>query len=205
METLAANLMTNAVNPQWVKFAYFSKKLLAPWFSDLLLRVEQLVNWTTTLQLLKSLWISGTFNPMSFLTAVKQVTARTKQLPLDFMTNRCIFSNMYDTNEIVQQPPAGVFTHGLFLEGAGWEDGKGEDEGYISESKKGDLHPAMPIVNIFALHFNEMAWDGMYEAPVYVTSERGPTFVFSANVRMDADDIIIRWILAGAALLMTDD
>jgi dynein heavy chain, axonemal len=45
----------------------------------------------------------------------------------------------------------------------------------------------------------------MYHCPVYVTSMRGPTFVFTANVKMDADDHEHRWILAGAALLLTDD
>ena len=35
----------------------------------LAMRVEQLVNWTNALALLKSLWLSGLFNPMSFLTA----------------------------------------------------------------------------------------------------------------------------------------
>lgn len=40
---------------------------------------------------LKSTWIPGLFNPMAFLTAVMQVTARSKELPLDFMTNRTTF------------------------------------------------------------------------------------------------------------------
>lgn len=41
--------------------------------------------------MLKSTWIPGLFNPMAFLTAVMQVTARNKQLPLDYMTNRATF------------------------------------------------------------------------------------------------------------------
>ena len=32
------------------------------------------------------------------------------------------------------------------------------------------------------MHIDEMSWDGMYGCPVFVTSERGATFVFLANV-----------------------
>lgn len=40
---------------------------------------------------------------------------------------------------------------------------------------------------------------------MFTTSTRGATFVFQANVRMDADDNELRWVLAGAALLLNDD
>jgi dynein heavy chain len=202
---LSAKLQTNGVDANWAKKAYPSLKGLATWFADLVLRVDQLVAWCGQLSLLKSLWLSGFFNPMSFLTAVMQVNARTHNLPLDFMVNRCIFTNFYEIVELSGQPSTGVYGHGLFMEGAGWEDGKGDEEGYITDSKLKDLHPHMPICNVFAVHVDEMSWDCMYRCPVYVTASRGPTYVFSANVRMDADDTDIRWILAGAALLMTDD
>ena len=32
-------------------------------------------------------------------------------------------------SEIQGQPSSGVYVHGFFMEGAGWEEGKGEDEG----------------------------------------------------------------------------
>jgi dynein heavy chain len=205
MEVLSAKLQTNAVDPNWAKKAYPSLKVLATWFADLVLRVDQLMAWTAQLSLLKSLWLSGFFNPMSFLTAVMQVNARTNNLPLDFMVNRCTFTNFYEISELSGQPAIGVYGHGLFMEGAGWEDGKGDEEGYITDSKLKDLHPQMPICNVFAVHVDEMSWESMYRCPVYVTAERGPTFIFSGNIRMDADDSDTRWILAGAALLMTDD
>lgn len=205
MEELAVDLQINKVNAKWSALAYASLKSLAAWFADLLLRVEQLVDWTKALQLLKSLWLSGFFNSMSFLTAVMQTTARANQLPLDFMTNRCRFTNTRDVHEITGLPPSGVHVHGLFMEGSGWEDGKAEDEGYITDSKMKDLHPVMPICNVFSVHIDEMDWTAMYHCPVYTTSTRGPTFIFQANVRMDPDDDEKRWILAGAALLTQDD
>lgn len=211
MEDLALDLQVNKVHARWSKLAFPSLKTLASWFADLLLRVEQLMEWTRILQLLKSCWLSGLFNAMSFLTAVMQTTARANQLPLDYMTNRCRFSNFRDVADIPDtdkgkgQPLQGVNVHGLFMEGSGWEDGKGDDEGYITDSKMKDLHPYMPICNVYSVHIDEMDWNAMYHCPVFSTSLRGATFIFVANVRMDPDDYENRWILAGAALLTQDD
>lgn len=205
MEELATDLKLNKVNAGWAGLAFPSLKLLAPWFGDLLLRVNQLVEWTTILALLKSLWLSGLFNAMSFMTAVMQTTARSQQLPLDFMVNRCKFTNTRELSEIPGQPAEGVYIHGLYMEGSGWEEGKGEDEGYITDSKIKDLHPYMPICNVFSVHIDFMDWEAMYHCPVFATSLRGATFIFQANVRMDPDDDEKRWVLAGAALLTQDD
>jgi len=205
MEGLAADLQANKVNPLWGEKAYPSLKLLSTWFADLLLRVGQCVEWTDKLTLLKSIWLSGLFNSMSFLTSNMQVAARSNNLPLDYMTNRCRFFNTRDLNDITGVPERGVHVHGLFMEGAGWEDGKGDEEGYITESKMKDLHPVMPICNVFAVHIDEMDWNSMYHCPVFSTSLRGATYIFTANIRMDPDDNETRWILAGAALLTQDD
>lgn len=121
------------------------------------------------------------------------------------MTNRTTFLNIRDPSDLVGVPPTGVHIHGLFLEGASWEEGKGEDEGYIFDSKMKELHPVMPVANVFSVQLSEMSWENMYKCPVFVTSQRGDTFVVAVNVRMDPDDDEKRWILFGAALLMTDD
>jgi dynein heavy chain len=205
MEELAGDLQINKVNAGWGELAFPSLKVLAAWFIDLLARVGQLQEWTALLALLKSLWLSGLFNAMSFMTAVMQTTARANQLPLDYMTNRCRFTNSREVAEITAQPAEGVYVHGLFMEGAGWEDGKGDDEGYITDSKMKDLHPDMPICNVYSVLADDMSWTAMYHCPVFSTSKRGATFIFQANVRMDPDDNEHRWVLAGAALLTQDD
>ncbi|CAL1157217.1 unnamed protein product [Cladocopium goreaui] len=206
MENLSTCLQLNRVYDSWRALAYPSLKPLGAWFQDLLSRMQQLVEWTIDRNgVLKSTWISGLFNPMAFLTAVMQVTARSKELPLDFMTNRATFLNIMDPSDVVSHPNNGVHIHGLFLEGASWEEGKGDDEGYVSDSKMKELHPEMPVANVYSVHIEEMSWENMYRCPVFITSERGATFVTQVNVRMDPDDEEIRWILAGAALVMTDD
>ncbi|CAK0791281.1 unnamed protein product [Prorocentrum cordatum] len=205
MESLSEDLQMNKVNSLWSEKAYPSLKALSAWFADLLERVSQIVEWTSKATLLKSIWLGGLFNSMAFLTSNMQVAARANKLPLDFMRNRCRFYNTRDLAEITGVPAQGVNVHGLFMEGAGWEDGKGEDEGYITDSKMKDLHPLMPICNVFAVHIDEMSWAAMYHCPVFSTTLRGATYIFQANVRMDPDDSETRWILAGAALLTQDD
>jgi len=205
MEGLAGCLNFNKVFDGWTKFAYSSLKSLALWFGDLVKRVSQLDDWTKKQSLLKSIWLSGMFNPMAFMTAVKQVTARSTGLPLDFMFNRWCFTNAHDQIELPAAPAEGVYLHGLCMEGSGWEEGKGDDEGYITDSKLKDLHPFMPIANVFSVHMQDMSWVSMYTCPIFVNSLRGATFVVQSNVRMDPDDDDKRWILAGAAMLLADD
>jgi dynein heavy chain len=207
MEALAEALNFNKVYSGWAAKAYPSLKSLAVWFNDLVMRVEQLVAWTNNQYLLKSTWLPALFNPNSFLTAIKQTTAREKSLPLDFMTNRSFFTNwmLNDLPADASTANGGVFMHGLFLEGASWEEGKGADEGYIAESRMKELRVLMPVVNTYSVHVDEMSWESMYKCPVFITSLRGATFVYQANVRMDADDNEQRWILAGAAMLLTEE
>lgn len=84
MDALAKALTLNRVPANWEKNAYPSKKPLSSWFDDMILRCDQLKEWTEeNIEIPKSIWISGFFNPMSFLTAIMQTTARAKGLPLD--------------------------------------------------------------------------------------------------------------------------
>jgi len=206
MEALASALNLNKVYAGWEKLAYPSLKSLGVWMPDLILRVDQLKTWTDNVHLLRSTWLPGLFNPNSFLTAIKQVTARGKAMPLDFMVNRSFVSNYHEVGDLPVTPMyGGTFLHGIFMEGASWEEGKGGDEGYITDSKMKELRAVMPIVNCYAIHMDEMSWDCMYHCPVFITSLRGATFVYQANMRMDADDNEARWVLAGAAMLLTEE
>lgn len=56
--------------------AYPSLKPLASWTRDLVLRVEQISQWATTIQPPVHFWLPGFTLPMGFLTAVIQTVAR---------------------------------------------------------------------------------------------------------------------------------
>lgn len=96
MEELSSCLFLNKPPALWVKYAYFSLKDLLNWFEDLLLRIQQLDAYSEELITPSSLWISGLFNPMSFLTAIMQVTARAKGLALDDMVLKTDVLNIRD-------------------------------------------------------------------------------------------------------------
>jgi len=64
----------------------------------------------------------------------------------------------------------------------------------------------MPVVNVISVKAEEKKTIGQYECPCYVTSMRGPTFVFCSNLQMESDDFDgNKWILSGTCLLMSDD
>jgi len=96
-------------------------------------RQLQLVNWSELLETPPVVWISALFNPMSYLTAVMQVTARAAGLPLDDMTLMLEVLNIKDKGEYPEFAPQGAYIYGFFLEGAGWEMGRGGEQGYLTE------------------------------------------------------------------------
>lgn len=133
METLAMQLDINVVPTFWEKCAYFSKKTLLDWFADMRERHAQLVIWSENLETPPVVWISALFNPMSYLTAIMQVTARAAQLPLDDM---CLVTDILNTKDKAEFPEfaeTGAYINGFFLEGAGWEPGRGGEQGYLTD------------------------------------------------------------------------
>lgn len=100
MEQTTKDLFLNKVPGRW-GLEYASKKDLGSWFDDLILRIEQLQRYgEDEICVPPSLWISGLFNPMSFLTAIMQVTARKHMLALDQMMLMTTITNTRDIAEI---------------------------------------------------------------------------------------------------------
>lgn len=97
---LSDKMFLNLQPDLWVKYAYFSLKSLPAWYEDLLLRIKQLDEYSEELIAPASLWISGLFNPMSYLTSIMQVTARRDNLALDDMTLKTDVTNIRDHLEI---------------------------------------------------------------------------------------------------------
>eukprot|EP01033_Poteriospumella_lacustris_P003465 gene3469-2562_t len=235
MEDMAQCLELNMVpgrNPfhvfcNWERLAWASRKTLSSWFNDLLLRRQQLAEWARTLQLPYSVWLPGLINPTALLTAIKQVTARKRQLPLDSMALDTHVTRMYRAADAIVQatyPEDGAHVHGLYLEGARWTDDEESAEspytvgnvgcaGHLCESRLKQLLSPMPVLYVRAVPV-QPEWipesvgylrrdPALYECPVYFTSARGPTFVFLAVLK--TKDPVHRWILAGVALLLQSD
>ena len=202
---------------------------MSAWFTDLRLRWIQLEEWSAPTKpveaLPPSVWISGCFNPMGFVTASLQVSARINSYSLDQMRVHIEVTDVEDTSGVESQPEAGVYLHGLFMENARWsttepsipdelEIGLGITEtplGSIVDSKPKELYPIMPMIHLTA-RTADKAFDsldvmrksiGRYICPFYTTTVRGPTFVFAGPVRTSVHPD--KWILSGAALVMQPD
>merc|ERR1711998_184773 len=108
MEAMGNALALNRVPAGWAKWAYASLKPLGDWFINMVQRVDQLVDWTENMRTPKTLWLSGLFNPMAFVTAVMQVTSRKETIPLDNITTKTDVTQVTDPAEIEGQPEDGA-------------------------------------------------------------------------------------------------
>ena len=166
-----------------------------------------------------SVWLPGLFNPTAFLTAIKQVTARNNSLALDKMSTETHVSAFNEPDEITERLTEGAYIHGMFCEGACWGEVENEafDDtidstqlaGILRDSRPKELLPHMPIIYIKAVQV-QPTWEPsavgylrpeptIYNCPVYLTTFRGPTFVFVATLKTDLP--ASKWVLRGVALV----
>jgi dynein heavy chain len=171
-----------------------------------------------------SIWLPGLFNPTSFLTAIKQIAARYHQTPLDQMTIETSVTKLsrpelaFEKQEYV---PDGALIHGLFIDGARWSNEEEADEdsytvesvscgGHLNDAQLKQLFPPMPLVYVRAVPVSrsmEASPVGFlrkdrftYNCPVFMTIQRGLTYVFLATLKTIDDPK--KWVLSGVALIM---
>ncbi|XP_046391607.1 dynein beta chain, ciliary-like [Ischnura elegans] len=195
MEELDEALFLDLVPQEWANRAYPSMLTLGAWFADLLLRVHELEAWVGDFLLPSTVWLAGFFNPQSFLTAIMQSTARKNELPLDKMCLQCDVTKK--SKEDISGPPReGAYIQGLFMEGARWDI----QVGSIMDSRLKDLFPVMPVVYLRAITQDKQDIKNVYECPVYKTRIRGPTYVWTFNLKTKVK--ASKWTLAGVAILL---
>ena len=158
------------------------------------------------------MWLPGFFNPQSFLTAIMQSTARKNELPLDKMCLTCDVTKR-NCGEVQGNIREGAYIHGLFMEvnlvltgwsvvitvnyqGARWD----MNIGSIAESQLKELYPTMPVMFIKAITQDKQETRNLYECPVYKTRQRGPTYIWTFNLR--TKERPSKWVLAGVSLLL---
>ncbi|XP_040289656.1 dynein heavy chain 11, axonemal [Bufo bufo] len=195
MEALQLALYYDSVPESWTKLAYPSTFGLGHWINDLLLRCRELDMWTQDLVLPAVVWLPGFFNPQSFLTAIMQSMARKNEWPLDKM---CLTVDVTKKakDDFGHPPREGAYIYGLFMEGARWD----LQTGVISEARLKELTPPMPVIYVKAIPVDKQDLKNMYECPLYKTKIRGPTYVWTFNLK--TKDKPAKWVLAGVALLL---
>ena len=90
----------------------------------------------------------------------------------------------------------GAFINGLYLEGARFDLGGG----VLEPSRPKEMFFQMPVIQCKAVLAEKAETSSQYFCPVYKTQQRGPTYVFSANLRTKAPSA--KWVLAGVVLVM---
>ncbi|XP_046432396.1 dynein beta chain, ciliary-like [Neodiprion fabricii] len=195
MENLQNDLFMDQVPQSWTKRAYPSSLGLTNWFSDMMNRVGELANWTADFNLPSSVWLAGFFNPQSFLTAIMQQTARKNEWPLDKMCLHCEVTKK-QKEEFTAPPREGAYVNSLYMEGARWDTALGT----IAESRLKELFPQMPVLFLKAITQDKQELKNMYECPVYKTRGRGPTYVWTFNLK--SKDKPTKWTLAGVAIML---
>ncbi|XP_025160705.1 dynein beta chain, ciliary-like [Harpegnathos saltator] len=195
MEDLQNCLFLESIPMSWARYSYPSTLGLSGWFADMLNRITELSNWIVDFNLPLSVWLGGFFNPQSFLTAIMQQTARKNEWSLDKMCLHCDVTRK-QREEITAAPREGAYVNGLYMEGARWDSAIG----CIADSRPKELLFQMPMVFVKAITQDKQETKNVYECPLYKTRTRGPTYVWTFNLK--TRDKPTKWTLAGVAILL---
>jgi dynein heavy chain, axonemal len=91
---------------------------------------------------------------------------------------------------------AGVYIHGLYLDGAGWD----KRNSRLCEPVPKVLYPMMPVVHVYAVNTDKRRSTNLYECPVYKKPRRTDlTYIFPLMLKSSRDPD--HWIMRGVALL----
>jgi len=198
MDAMVAALSADRVPSRWASMASPSLRPLRSWVQNLIACHTQLVEWAANPSALPPVvWLPGLFDPMSFLTAVQQQAARKAGWALDATVL---------TTEVTRKAPAqidvppreGAYIHGLWLEGAGWD----ERAGCLEEARHKASAMSMPVMHVRGVPVDKApSTTEAYMCPVYVTEARFRQEVFSVPLRVGRQ-AAARWATAGVAMIL---
>uniref|UniRef100_A0A8C9H051 Dynein heavy chain-like protein PF11_0240 n=1 Tax=Piliocolobus tephrosceles TaxID=591936 RepID=A0A8C9H051_9PRIM len=222
------SLLLHNIPEIWKNYSYPSKKKLMPWYNNLKLRINFMNEWINIIKnnvsIPNSVWLSALFNPIAFLTAIKQTFSHHAHIPIDKLKLKWYVTNVTKLEDLNNKNNS-IYIHGLYLQGASWfinakNDTLGFDTQNINDNTSyGNLVEAipkhtyspMPIIYVCCItneQDEQMQQNGninYLNTPLYVTSDRGNTYVCSIDLNLETDDIQDKWILAGVALFLSND
>lgn len=209
---------------------------LASWIKGLLDRHYQLNNWISK-ERPPSFWLTGFFNPQGFLTAMKQEVTRQKKAQawsldeVDYATDVLKDIIQGDDGRIegksITPPAEGVYVHGLYLEGAGWN----RADRRLEDSNPKELFYTFPIMHVYAQSTAPQTGPGLgakakqddrageksaYSCPVYKYPKRNDKYlIFRVFLKCDAQGgssnlsrgvtPAMNWKLKGVSLLCSKE
>ncbi|XP_029991393.1 dynein heavy chain 1, axonemal [Sphaeramia orbicularis] len=206
LELMANSLFNNMVPDIWKAKAYPSLKPLASWVSDLLQRINFLQRWISN-GIPPVFWISGFFFPQAFLTGTLQNYARRSRISIDTIgfDFEVIATSV---SEITEKPNTGCYIHGLFLEGARWDN----EAGQLTQSRPKELYTEMAVIWLIPKAERKPPSSGVYICPIYKTLTRAGTLSTTGHstnyviaVELPTDHTQRHWIKQGVALICSLD
>ena len=196
MEALMMALYLDKVPASWLKLSWPSLRSLVGWLSNLQARLLQLEEWQQNPgELPKVTWIAGLVNPQSFLTAVCQVTAQKNGWELDKLVTQTDVTKKMTAEEVDLPSRDGAYIVGLAMQGARWD----AQAGMVDKARPKEMFCPMPVMVVRAVAADK-ADSQAFSCPVYKTEQRGPTYVFSAQLKTKSPPA--RWTMAGVGLIM---
>lgn len=92
-------------------------------------------------------------------------------------TDRPLFHNppqviAKSVSEITEKPSTGCYIHGLFLEGARWDN----EAGQLTDSRPKELYTEMAVIWLIPKPNRKPPTSGVYVCPIYKTLTRAGTY-----------------------------
>jgi dynein heavy chain len=200
LEVLGNSLFVNRTPALWKAKSYPSLKPLSGYVSDQQERLGFFKDWLENAPP-PVFWISGFFFTQAFLTGAAQNYARRYTIPIDDV----VFDFDMKSEEKYEQPPRdGVYTYGLFLEGARWN----KEQMCLDESLPKILFSPSPIMHWVPYRKADLPTYPHYACPVYKTSDRrgvlattGHSSNFVCFIYMPSSLPEDHWVERGVAML----
>jgi dynein heavy chain, axonemal len=201
LEQVFLSMYDGKVPELWKKRSYPSLKPFGAYVNDLIARLQFLQTWYAEGPP-AMFWLSGFFFTQSFLTGVMQNYARKNHIEID----KLVWDFTVETaaaETFTQGPEDGCYVNGLFLEGAGW------DNGTLAESKPKELFIAFPVMKLVPVLPENVTQRPVYACPCYKTTDRkgvlsttghSTNFILTVHLPRDPQQPESHWVLRGTAL-----
>jgi dynein heavy chain len=203
MEDLMQQFQLNRLPAEWAKKSWMTTRGLNSWLDNMKQRLDLLNMWKDEPTMINKTvcFLNRLYKPNSFLTAIKQVCAQKTGQGLNKLYIQTDIQKKFhwepEVAQMLQRLDDGAYVFGFQLEGAAWD----KNASKMEESIPKQQFSVVPLIYCKALMIQEGKEEkGIYKCPVYMTTNRDKSYVFTAQLK--TSHAPQKWILAGAALIL---